>query len=620
MTEGDVNEEALLAIGTTELKSVKKWFARWKLFSISKKIIYANSLAIGISISGTMLGLSIGDYYHDRARENLAIAAQQETLLHDLETSILKIRAHPQKLIATVADPIWFRYEVGEFQANVDRVEKLLAELNRHRDRAGRSAKSIEKLSRDYQATVDAYAERFEEVWPQVNPLRLTTGDRASTQRTVLLSVLADETKKIDLQFEKLTGQLEQLRAVASEKQTEADRQTEKAKHWRERIIVASLLLSIGIAVILSLYTGRKISSPLEAVTKTARKVTRDSNYELQIPIKTRDEIGVLADSFNQLIHKVKQQIEELADARSFLEERVEERTRELQETQAQLIQTEKMSSLGAMVAGVAHEINNPVNFIHGNVTHATGYLNDLFELLALYQKSRCDRDPDIQDKLEAIDFDFIQTDFPRILASMQMGTQRIREIVTSLRNFSRLDEAEVKDVNLHEGIDSTLIILSSQIKQGIEIIKDYGELPQISCYPAQLNQVFLNLIVNSIDALLSSNIDPKQITIRTRRIPDEKIQISIHDNGPGIPAEIRHKIFDPFVTTKPVGKGTGLGLSICYRIIEKHNGKIEAISHRDRGTEFKIALPIQLADVSRCAIARTNIVKTIRYSTINTP
>ncbi|MBP0020888.1 MAG: HAMP domain-containing protein [Cyanobacteria bacterium SBLK] len=597
-----------------ELKRVKKWLAKWKLSSISKKIVYASSLAMGISISGTMLGLTIGDYYQHQARENLAIATQQEILLHDLETSILKIRAHPQKLIASIEDPFWFRYEVGQFQTDIKRTNELLEKLKNVRDRAGKSTKSIEKLCRDYKINVRIYRERIEAIWPQVNPLNLSIEGREEAQKKVLLSVLEDETQKIDIQFEKLTSQFEKLLDLAIKTQETAKQQAEKAEYLREQIIMASLLVSIGVAVALSLYTGRKIAHPLEAVTETARKVTQDSNYNLQANVKTRDEVGVLADSLNQLIRKVKQQIEELADARHCLEERVEERTRELQETlvalqetQAQLIQTEKMSSLGEMVAGIAHEINNPVNFIHGNVTHAAEYLDDLFDLIALYQGYSPDRESKIKDKLEEIDFDFLQADFPRILASMRMGTQRIREIVTSLRNFSRLDEAEVKDVDLHEGIESTLIVLGHKIKQGIEIIRDYGDLPKISCYPAQLNQVFLNLIVNSIDTLLNRDIETKQITIRTCRTQEDTIQISILDNGLGIPENIRHKIFNPFFTTKPIGQGTGLGLSICYRIIEKHDGRIEVFSEVGRGTEFKITLPVRLVSTPHCKIAKAN-------------
>ncbi|MGK7925130.1 MAG: sensor histidine kinase [Spirulina sp.] len=608
--------DILLSSATRERKHVKDWLTRWKLSSISKKIVYANSLAIGIAISGTMLGLAIGDYYHDRARENLAIATQQEMLLYDLETAILKIRAHPQKLIASIEDPIWFRYEVGQFQTNIKRANQLLAELERERDRAGKSTQYIEKLCRDYQTTVDAYVERFEQIWPQVNPLRLSAEGREEAQKKVLLSVLEEETRQIDIQFEKLTGQFEKLLEVAVDKQDIANYQAERAKHLRERIILASLLFSSGIAIILSLYTGRKIARPLEAVTETARKVMQNSDYTLQAPVKTRDEVGVLANSLNQLIGKVKQQIEQLAEARNCLEERVKERTQELQETletlqetQTQLIQTEKMSSLGEMVAGIAHEINNPVSFIHGNVTCATEYLQDLFDLLILYRESYPDGKPQIQERIEEIDLDFIQSDFPKLLTSMRMGTQRIQEIVTSLRNFSRLDEAEVKDVNIHEGIESTLIILSSKIKQGIEIIKDYGDLPHISCYPAQLNQVFLNLIVNGIDALIGSEIDPKQITIHTRQTEEQEIQVSIQDNGLGIPEEIRHKIFNPFFTTKPIGKGTGLGLAICYRIIEKHDGRIDVLSEVGQGTEFRITLPIQLTTTpDESAIAVTSV------------
>jgi PAS domain S-box-containing protein len=267
----------------------------------------------------------------------------------------------------------------------------------------------------------------------------------------------------------------------------------------------------------------------------------------------------------------------------------------ELRQTQSQLIQAEKMSSLGQMVAGVAHEINNPVNFIHGNIDHINKYIEDLIGLINLYQQRLPNTDAEIAEEIEAIDFDFLIEDLPKTLESMKIGTDRIRQIVLSLRNFSRLDEAEVKSVNIHEGIDSTLLILNHRIKQGIEIIKHYGDVPLVQCYPAQINQVFMNILNNAIDALFEqSNQTSKQIVIQTEVVNAVDVVVRIKDNGPGIPAEAKNKLFDPFFTTKPVGKGTGLGLSICYQIVEKHGGKIEVISEPGEGTEFAIALPIQ--------------------------
>jgi two-component system, NtrC family, sensor kinase len=252
------------------------------------------------------------------------------------------------------------------------------------------------------------------------------------------------------------------------------------------------------------------------------------------------------------------------------------------------------MSSLGQMVAGIAHEINNPVNFIYGNIQCANDYIEDLVSLVALYQEEYPEPSDIIAETIADMDLEFVIEDLSNLLSSMKIGSQRIREIVLSLRNFSRLDEADMKEVDIHEGIDNTLLILNHRLKAGIEIIKHYGKIPLIECYPAQLNQVFMNILANASDALLdySTNIT-KQITINTSILDHTWLKIGIKDNGPGIPPEIISKLFDPFFTTKPVGKGTGLGLSICYQIIEKHKGRIEIDSEIGQGTEFKILLPI---------------------------
>jgi len=275
----------------------------------------------------------------------------------------------------------------------------------------------------------------------------------------------------------------------------------------------------------------------------------------------------------------------------------------ELQQTQTQLVQTEKMSSLGQMVAGIAHEINNPVNFIHGNLIHAADYTHNLLDLLDIYQKHFPQIAPEIQHLIDEIDLEFLREDLPKLLTSMQTGTERIRGIVQSLRNFSRLDEAEVKSVDLHEGLDSTLLILANRLKPKpdraeIKVIKAYGCLPLVECYAGQLNQVFMNILANSIDALEELTPDrvaarPSTISIETE-VVDGWVTISIADNGSGMTETTRQRLFDPFYTTKAVGKGTGLGMSISYQIVtQKHQGFLECNSELGKGAEFMIKLPL---------------------------
>jgi PAS domain S-box-containing protein len=276
----------------------------------------------------------------------------------------------------------------------------------------------------------------------------------------------------------------------------------------------------------------------------------------------------------------------------------------ELRKTQAKLIQTEKMSSLGQLVAGIAHEINNPINFIHANLNHARMYMEDIFKLLQLYQSQLSTESLEIQEQLEDMDWEFVLEDLPKLLGSMQVGTQRIRNIVRSLRTFSRLDETGIKRSDVHEGIESTLMMIQHRLipKPGcsdIQVIRDYGELPLVECDAGQLNQVFLNILTNAIDALDEVIVEPEctepTILIRTEVLGGDRITIRISNNGPHIPEEVQKQLFDPFFTTKPVGRGTGIGLSISYQIVtEHHGGSLQCVSAPGKGAEFMIKLPIR--------------------------
>jgi signal transduction histidine kinase len=361
---------------------------------------------------------------------------------------------------------------------------------------------------------------------------------------------------------------------------------------YQHSLFWSSFTLALGLLILIPIWILilRILRSYLQEQT-TARIMLATSNQQLESQVQRRT-------------FELEQKNTELQNAMQLLKSQ-----------QMQLIQAEKMSGLGQLMAGIAHEINNPVNFIHGNLDHLTVYTQDLLELIQLYQNYYPDS-PKIQHRMHAIDLNFLQEDVSKILQSLQLGTTRIREIVLSMRTFSRMDEAGYKITDIHQGIDSTLLILQHRLKARdnqpeITVVKNYGILPEIECYPGQLNQVFMNILTNAIDAIDASRLEVtqtdfcgrttvSQITITTLVTqsaagqPDSVI-ITIADNGCGIPEAIQAQIFDPFFTTKPVGQGTGLGMSISYQIIaDKHHGKLTCHSQPGVGTAFTILLPVQ--------------------------
>ncbi|MGB6298208.1 MAG: ATP-binding protein [Rivularia sp. (in: cyanobacteria)] len=600
----------------------KPWFRR---LNVGQKIAFGYGVAISVGVLGTITGTFIGDYYQYQAIKAERRIDEEVELLNEVKSAILQARIDQQHFISLLEKPKELQKEYINFLKYTDDAkegwdeiesfsEEILAEDPKH-------SQEIIDLIKTYDGVLEAYFRQVDKLIKQIDAPNLKSPEEIQTAQKLLLDF---NNSSLALKLENISSKLSELAEAAEEGDEETDEALVQAQKTRRFIVLGTNLISIVLAILLAYYTTKAIALPIQNLTDIAQETTRNSNFDLQAPVTTDDEVGILAHSLNQLIVRVKHLLieqhkaqEKLELANLTLEKKVQERTKklaktlkELQYTQTQLIQREKMSSLGQLVAGIAHEINNPANFIHGNLEYTKNYIQDLLRLVEVYQEEYPNPTEVIEEEIENVEFEFIKEDLPNILSSMQTGSDRIRKIVESLRTFSRLDEADYKKVDIHESIESTLMILQGRLKEKpqsceIEVTKDYDKLPFVECYAGQLNQVFMNLLVNAIDVLEEkiekTNDSPffiPKICISTKLLNPQRIAIHIADNGLGMTEKVQEKIFNPFFTTKPVGKGTGLGLAVSYQVVvDRHHGELKCSSTPGEGTEFVIEIPLSQED-----------------------
>ncbi|TAE84719.1 MAG: sensor histidine kinase [Oscillatoriales cyanobacterium] len=576
------------------LRHLKHWFSCLK---VGQKISLGYGLALGVAILGTTTGISIADQYHKEAVKHEQDAIEEAQSISELEIQLLQVLLHQQQILMLLENRDLLEQQYSYFLTHVDLFKKEWSEFkssegDTKNPKVEESPAEIETVRRFLQANEEipeAYLQQTEAILKAINAAELSPAE-IQIFRSQLLTF---GSSPASLQLKKFLQDLEQLKVRAYKEYTEAKTEFANVQVLRVQVIAGTLTLSVAIAILLAIYTSRAIARPLQQVTNIAQEATQTGNFDLQAAVTTKDEISILATALNQLIRRVKQLLQEQQAAST-----------------ERLIQHEKMATLGQLIAGVTHDINNPINSIAGNLTHTDRYLKDLLEHLHIYQQHYPEPASEIVEHAEAIELEFVEEDLPLMLASLQQSAERIRDISYSMRLFARADSSQKIAFDIHEGINSTLLILKHRLKANnnhreITVSKNYGQFPKIKCFPGQLNQVFMNLIGNSIDALedardQSKNSDDSElapmpsIQIQTEIIEDNWVRIRIADNGSGIDEALKLRLFESFFTTKDAGKGTGLGLSMSHQIVtQKHGGKLYCNSQPGQGAEFVIELPI---------------------------
>lgn len=540
--------------------------------SLRDKICFGYALAFGIAILGISTGLVTGNYHYQQAQLQGIKIDKETRRLSELHECLTHAKVHVLQIVTTTnLTPTQLQQQFQEIVKHQQRLKNVWVEMQREADI--KILPELKDFLNEYGETIEVYNQKLGKITEIIKfPIEETK------VKELLLEFVNEQ---ISREVMEAAEKIEKIKEIGDKLEDESRDYLVKAEAWRVKIIIFSIIISSTIAFILALRTSKEIIRPLQELTVFANRVIEDANFDLCVAVKTNDEIGILANSFNQLIYQVKQ----LLEAQKIASER-------------QIIQNEKLATLGKMIAEIAHEMNNPIGCIYGNLQYVQKYFQDLLKLIETYEKEILPAPQKVSEMANELEINYIKGDLPQLLLAMKIAAERVKQLVYSLKNFSRLDEVKPQPVDLRSCLESTLLILNNRLKNKIEVYCNYQEVPAIEGYAGMLSQVFLNVISNAIEALEEKDTREKQeIRIATEKLNENWVVVRIADNGVGISLENQAKIFDAFFTTKPQGIGTGLGLAISYQIIvEKHGGKITCNSEIGKGTEFVITLPVKLS------------------------
>ncbi|MGF1460527.1 MAG: sensor histidine kinase [Leptolyngbyaceae cyanobacterium] len=574
-------------------------FKRFVPKRIGRQIGFGYLIAIAVGWTGSILGIMVADYFQGQGIVQLLDAQAQARLLIEFEETLAQAQLNATRAVIAEANTTMEQQERAALTQNLAALSSLLQQLELFL--AGQPA----WIAQEAEALITLLEACIEALYQQRSDLlvELERGDQADFSPWI--NSQSGET------LDQLTAELTEIIRVAQAQEAMAADVMETAQGFEKFLVISSITLAGLLAGLLAWRTTRAISRPMEEITQVAQRVALDADYSARTVIYSDDEVGVLARSLNELIEQVTertQSLEAAAQTAITQNQELENTLRVLRKAQLQLIQAEKMSSLGQLVAGIAHEINNPIGFMQGNVEYARDYSQTLFETIDRLQVELSEVPETLVQFLEERDIGFIRQDFPKVLASIKSGTERINNLVLSLKVFSRLQESQLKRANLNDGLESTLLLLGHRLKSqakrpSVTVMRNYSTLPEIECYSSQLNQVFINIMNNALDAIdnrweTDSHAWDPILRVSTA-VENGKVQVRIANNGTPIPESIQAKIFDPFFTTKKQGQGIGLGMSLSYEIVqEKHQGNISFVSPAmdDVGAEFHLEIPTELA------------------------